>query len=157
MGGGSVLVIALLVAALGWLHRRTRDLPDAGWGARVWVQLTFGLYLGWVCVATCANVALALVGSGVPAAGALATVLTLVVLLVVLAVFAVTAGRLLTHRWSVLAVAAAIAWGLGWAAFARYAGELRSIPVTWVAALVALLVLVLAALRSVRLSRPATR
>lgn len=149
---GSVVVIALLVAALGWLFRRVRDLEPGGLGDAVWVRVTFGLYLGWSCVATCANVALALVGSGVAAAGALAVALTVAVIAVVVGIAAATVARLLVHRASAVAYGAAAAWGLVWVAVGRFTGELRSPVVGGVAAVAAVVVVFLAIARRGRRS-----
>ncbi len=66
----SVLVMAALVACLGLLVRRLEEHPSYGHGETVLVDGTFGLYLGWVAVAACANVTAALVASGVDPGGA---------------------------------------------------------------------------------------
>ena len=60
----SVVVIAALLAVLGLLFRRTTTRPAGGLLERLVVDGTFGLYLGWVSVATCANVAAVLKGAG---------------------------------------------------------------------------------------------
>lgn len=118
---------------------------------------TFGLYLGWICVATVANAA-ALIGfvlgvrpgtrspelpAGLPseAAG--------IIVLAVAAGLGVAVAR--TRRWAPLA---AIAWGLGWIAAARWGGPL-AMPMVGVAAAVAAVV-VLAAGAAFRL-RPGRR
>ena len=71
----SVAVIVALALVLGELVRRLTALPaDADrpattWAERFIVDGTFGLYLGWVSVATVANITATLVDSGVnPAA-----------------------------------------------------------------------------------------
>ena len=57
----SVVVIVALAFTLGVLVLRlTREAPRSTW-ERVLLDGTFGLYLGWVAVATCANVTAALV------------------------------------------------------------------------------------------------
>jgi len=61
----SVVVMAALVATLGLLVRRLEQHPSYGHAETVLVDGTFGLYLGWVAVAACANVTAALVASGV--------------------------------------------------------------------------------------------
>ena len=65
----SVVVMAGLVATLGLLVRRLEEHPSYGHGETVLVDGTFGLYLGWVAVAACANVTAALVASGVDPGG----------------------------------------------------------------------------------------
>jgi len=60
----SVAVIVLLALTLGLLLRRLTDLPPASRVDRVVTDGTFGLYLGWVSVATCANIAATLLDAG---------------------------------------------------------------------------------------------
>lgn len=138
----SVLVIAALVVTLGRLVQRLHERPAAGTLERVLVDGTFGLYLGWVAVATCANVTAALVASGVRPGAGLAQTAAVVVLLVAAAIGVVLARRL-GGRY---AVAVAMAWGLGWIAWARLADNPRSLA-TAIAAVVAALVVVVAAAR----------
>jgi hypothetical protein len=79
------------------------------------VDGTFGLYLGWVTIATIANIAAAMAASDVGELGLGATgwsVLLLAAAAVIGLGYAVsTRGR--------LAVALALAWGLAWVAIAR--------------------------------------
>lgn len=140
--GGSVVVMAGLVVALGTLLRQIAALPADGATARVVVGVTFGLYLGWICVATCANIASWLVGLGVSPAGPAATAATIAVLVV--------AGLLLRrtpHRTFATALAGAIAWGLAWVAVGRFVGELANQPVAYAAVAAAVAVVALWALR----------
>ena len=152
---GSVLVIAGIAASLGVILRRTASLPDEGWLPRVAVSVTFGLYLGWICVATCANVALWLVGLGVPAEGTTATWVTVGVLLMVVAL----AGYLLTRtpeRVVRTAFAAAVTWGVSWVAVGRLASEPGNAVVGYAAVVAAALVVVLwAGLTLTRAGSPA--
>lgn len=139
---GSVLVIAGIAASLGVILRRTAGLPDEGWLPRVAVSATFGLYLGWICVATCANVALWLVDLGVPAEGTPSTWATVGVLLLVLALV----GFLLTRTGETVvrsALAAAVTWGVAWVAVGRLAGEPADAVVGYAAAAAAVLVVLL--------------
>lgn len=139
---GSVLVIAGIVASLGVILRRTATLPEEGWLPRVTVSVTFGLYLGWVCVATCANVALWLVDLGAPAEGTLATWATVAVLLVVVGLM----GFLLTRtpeRVVRTALTAAATWGVAWVAVGRLAGSPANEVVGWAAVAAAVLVVLL--------------
>ena len=78
----SVLVMAALVVTLGLLVRRLEEHPSYGHGETVLVDGTFGLYLGWVAVAACANVTAALVASGVDPGGFVAELAAVVVLAV---------------------------------------------------------------------------
>ena len=133
----SVVVIAALVAVLGVLVRRLTENASYGTAETVIVDGTFGLYLGWVCVATCANVAAAFVASGVDPGPVVAQALAVVVLAVAAWVGAELARRL-GGRW---AVAAAMAWGLGWIAVGRVSDEPRSAVVGLAAVVAALVVL----------------
>ncbi|MDQ2758264.1 MAG: tryptophan-rich sensory protein, partial [Actinomycetota bacterium] len=116
----SVVVIVALVLTLGELVRRLATTPPSSTGrARtaevVVVDGTFGLYLGWVAVATCANVTTALVSSGVTPSDVVRDIAAVLVLLVV-AGLGVLLARRLGGRY---AVATAAAWGLAWIAVGR--------------------------------------
>lgn len=144
----SVLVIVALVVVLGLLVRRLTVRPARGVVERVVVDGTFGLYLGWVCVAVCANVTAALVDSGVePSPGVAQAVAVLVI--AVVAVLGVVLAQRLGARWS---VAAASAWGLAWIAVGRTQSTPESVP-TAVAAVLAAVVTV----GAVVLHRPGVR
>lgn len=133
----SVVVIFALALVLGMLLKQLSAMPRSGVVDRVVVDGTFGLYLGWVAVATCANVTAAFVSSGVePSPGVSDLVAALV--LAVVAALGVIFARALGGRY---AVAAAVAWGLAWISVARITAEPKSIITAVVAAVVALLVL----------------
>ena len=108
------------------------------------VDGTFGLYLGWVAVATCANITAAAVSSGI-GFGPIADQVVGVVIILVAAGLGVLLAVRLGGR---IAVAAALAWGLGWIAVGRLAEGPISVAVG-VAAVVAAGV-VLAATAAVR-------
>jgi hypothetical protein len=136
----SVVVILALALALGLLVVRLQQHPSYGHAETVIVDGTFGLYLGWVAVATCANITTTLIESGVDPGGFTAEVLALVVLAVAAGLGVVFARRL-GGRW---AVAAAMAWGLGWIAWGRVADEPASLLVGAGAVVAAVTVLVAA-------------
>lgn len=140
----SVLVIVVLALTLGWLLR-TPPATDS-LAEKVVVDGTFGLYLGWVAVATCANIAATLVGSGVPATGVGAVISTAVVLAAVAGLAVLFTNRL-GARWGVVL---AMAWGLGWIAVGRLADEPRSVVVALLSAVVAVFVLALCGLARTR-------
>ena len=144
----SVVVMAALLAALALLVRRLEEHPSYGHGETVLVDGTFGLYLGWVAVAACANVAAALVASGVDPGGVVAQ-LAAVGVLAVAAGAGVVLARRLGGRW---AIAVAMAWGLLWIAWGRLAGDPRSVPVA-LAAVIAAVVVIVATLRMHSLPR----
>ena len=132
----SVAVIVALALTLGVLVQRLGDSADASPFERIVLDLTFGLYLGWVSVATLANVTTALVASGFDPAPAIAEywavgVLALGAMLGVLLAMAL-GGR--------LSVAGAMAWGLAWIAVGRFAGNPTSFA-TGVAATLAVVVI----------------
>lgn len=128
------LVLGVLLSALA--AYREKSLVD-----RVVIDGTFGLYLGWVAVATCANVTAALIASGIEP-GAFLSDLVAVAVLVVVAVLGEVFARALGGRY---AVAAAMAWGLAWIAIARASDEPQSTLVSLVAGAVAVIVVVSAA------------
>lgn len=64
----SVVVIAALVLVLRLILVRLAAYPPRTTAERLVVDGTIGLYTGWVAVATCANIAAALVDSGVEVA-----------------------------------------------------------------------------------------
>ncbi|MCC6497616.1 MAG: tryptophan-rich sensory protein [Propionibacteriaceae bacterium] len=136
----SVAVIVALAATLGELMRRLGEPRATGAAERLLVDGTFGLYLGWVSVATLANVTATLVASGVDPGGEVAEYLAVAVLGVGAALGAVLA-KVLGGR---LGVAAAMVWGLSWIAVGRLTGEPAS-DLTGVAAAIAAAVVAVAA------------
>lgn len=128
----SVAVILALVVTLGGLMRRLGPPVRAGAVERILVDGTFGLYLGWVSIATAANITATLVASGVTPSPDIAELLAVGVLAVA-AVIGVVLAQVLDGRWG---VALAMAWGLSWIAVGRLAGEPPS-TLTGVAAAVA--------------------
>lgn len=145
----SVVVIVALVAMLTRIMLLLTRHRAPGPVERVLVDGTFGLYLGWVAVATCANVTATLVESGVEPGRPVADVAAVVVLVVVAGV-GVLLARALGGR---VAVAAAITWGLAWIAVGRTV-DAPSSPATAVAA-VAVALVVLVATGLARRGRPA--
>lgn len=137
----SVVVIIVLLAVLGRILALLRASEGRGVVDAVLVDGTFGLYLGWVAVATVANVSawlgsLGFTGFGWPNA-LLAAIVLAVAAAVGVGVSAYSDGR--------LAPAAALAWGLAWICVGRLDGGLLSVPIAWSAGLAAAVV-VLAAL-----------
>ena len=112
---GSVIVILALLATLLEIVRRMHQQPQASRVDLVITDGTFGLYLGWVSVATVANIAAALTDSGVSAADTV-EVLAAAAAVVVVTLAGIGLARSFGGRWS---VAAAMAWGFAWVAFGR--------------------------------------
>ena len=128
----SVVVILTLAVVLGLLVQRLGQSPPASRVEAVVVDGTFGVYLGWVSVATVANITAVLVDAGVDPGGIWSEALAVVVLAVAALLGAVYAFRL-DGRW---AIAAAMTWAVGWIAAGRLAGPLYS-TATAVAAIAA--------------------
>lgn len=133
----SVVVIVALLVTLAAVLVRLGERPPSGRVEHVVVDGTLGLYLGWVCVATAANVAAALASAGLTdppgGADAWAVAVLAVVALLGLAVARYGGGR--------LGVALAMAWGLAWIAVARSVDEPRSATTAVAATCAAVVVL----------------
>lgn len=116
--GLTVPVIALLVAVLVVCLLRLRSLPRAPRFDALVLGGTIGLYLGWVCVATVANVTAVVVSAGfdldfLPDAVWIVGVLTVAAVIVALTI-------LVARRRAVaVGITLASAWGLAWIAVGR--------------------------------------
>ncbi len=140
----SVPVIALLLAVLGVAFGLCLTFRPTSAVDTIVTDGTVGLYLGWVSIATAANIAAVLTASGFTGYGISSNVwgvgVVAVAGLVGVAVAIVGHGR--------IAPAVALSWGLGWVAVGRLTGELVSISVGIAA--VAAAVIVLAATAAIR-------
>ncbi|MFJ5108316.1 MULTISPECIES: tryptophan-rich sensory protein [unclassified Glutamicibacter] len=119
--GASVAVIFILVACLAWML----TIMVAGTPAsrtEYWIMwLTFGIYLGWVCVASIANTSawLLSLGFGQDASWAPGAAVALLVVAAAIGLGTTAySGRIFT--------ALAMAWGLGWIGVSRLAGSNQS-------------------------------
>ena len=119
---------------------------------RIVLDGTLGLYLGWVSVATAANIAATLADNGFDG-GPFAPDAWAVIICAAVAVVGVGLALRLGAR---LAPAAALAWGLAWIAVARATGEPES-QATVIAAATAAGVVVIATLVARRRRDPAAR
>ncbi len=134
----SVLVIVVLALVLGVIVRRRTQTPTAPRLDAIVVDGTFGLYVGWVSVATCANVTAWLVTTGInPGLG----VSELAAVLVLLTALGIGLLLLRASRGN-LAIALAMAWGIGWIAYGRLTGAPPSVITGVTAAAVAAILLV---------------
>ena len=128
----SVLIILALLAVLIRILLVLMAHPATEGADRLVTDGTFGLYLGWVCVATAANITswLSSIG-GDDFDGwrwAAATLIVVVGLIgIALAVF--DGGR--------IAPALALSWGVAWIAKARSEGQFESSLLVWTAAITA--------------------
>ncbi|MEP6981024.1 MAG: TspO/MBR family protein [Nakamurella sp.] len=122
----SVIVIAALVGVLGMIVARLATSPPTSLADTVITDGTFGLYVGWVSVATAANVTATLKDAGVDPSKSVSEILTVAVL-VVAAAIGVLLARVSRGN---LGIGAAMVWGIGWIAIARATGELTSTVVS---------------------------
>lgn len=150
--GLSVLIVGGILAALCWIVTIGRGLAREGRPQLLWVEVTCGLYLGWVCVAALANVAAWLVSRGVNPASENAVALTLVTLLifVVLASVVLRATTMLGFQ---IGFTLTVVWGLAWIGVARLTGALISLPVGWAAVGAAVIVLIVGVVRAALVAR----
>lgn len=126
----SVVVIVLLLVDLAWTFRLTLlSRPSSLWDAVV-TDGTVGLYLGWVCVATAANVTAAVVAAGFRGSAPDVWAVAVLVVAGLVGVLLAVGGR------GRIAPMLSLCWGLVWVAVARFGGPLFSVPAA-VAALAA--------------------
>jgi len=135
--GLSVPVIILLLGVLVWaflltLATRPRTIVDT-----IVTDGTIGLYLGWVMIATAANITAYLVAEGFDGFGLNKDGWAVLVIGIAGAVGVIIA--IVSHGR--VAPAAALSWGLGWVAVARLTGNLLSTPAA-IAAIIAILAIV---------------
>jgi len=130
--GATVLAIVILLAALGWTLERLHTYPGVHTLDLVLLDAGVGLHLGWVALATVANVTAWLTVSAPPSWGDAPEPWGIAVLIVVglvgLALTVFTAGR--------LAPGLAMGWGLVWIGFGRTDDPI-SIPIAVTAWIVA--------------------
>lgn len=133
----SVAVIVVLLAVLLRILLILRATSPSSTTDVLFTHGTFGLYLGWVWVATTANIAawLAALGFSTFSGWEWAAV-------GILAVLAAAGLGLAGFTRGYLAPSLAISWGLAWLAVARTDGEFSSPIIVWAAAIAAAVVLV---------------
>jgi hypothetical protein len=137
--GLSLPVIVVLLAVLAWLFVQLRRMPPKNLVDTIVTDGTVGLYLGWVCVATAANLTAALVATGFdgwgidPEAWAIAVIAVAGLVGVALAIW--DRGR--------IAPTLSLAWGLAWVAIARLTDAPAS-TATGIAAIVAVAAVIVA-------------
>lgn len=134
----SVAVIIVLLAVLIRVLMILRSEAPANIGEIIVTDGTFGLYLGWVCVATVANIAAWGASLGIDPRFPGFEYAAVAVLVVTLAIGLGTAW----YSRGRLAPALATAWGLAWIAVGRTTTDLQVMSLTWVAGIAAVLLLV---------------
>ncbi len=133
----SVVVILALAIVLGFLLSALHRHPAENTAERIITDGTFGLYLGWVTAAACANITAAGAYSGWDLGAVGNQVLAIVVIVV-----AVGLGVLFTFRFGPrFTVSAALAWGLAWIGVGRSTSDPQSMAVAAAAFIAAALVL----------------
>ena len=145
----SCLVIVVLLAALLFTFVSVVRTRRDGQGVVESIVLdgTMGLYLGWVSIATAANITAGLQTAGFDGFG-LAPEIWGIAVVVVAGVAGLVVALFGRGR---LSPTASLAWGLVWVAVSRTAGELVSPPVAIAAVIVAVaLVLATVAIRVAR-------
>lgn len=133
----SVVVILALAIILGMLVGRLGEEDRRSLIESVVVDGSFGVYLGWVTVASVPNVAVALITTGVDPGAPWAEITAIMVLGLAAGLGVMFAARLGARR----SVAAAMSWALAWIAIGRLSGPLHSTPVA-LSAIVAALVII---------------
>ncbi|WP_022892547.1 tryptophan-rich sensory protein [Agromyces subbeticus] len=135
----SVPIIAVLLVVLIAAFRVCRAVPPTSRVDAVLTDGTLGLYLGWVCVATAANVTAALVAAGFDGWGIAPEVWSVTVI----AIAGIVGVAIAVWGQGRIAPTLALGWGLAWVAVARLTDAPAS-TVTGIAALVAVLAVVVA-------------
>ncbi|TFB69166.1 TspO/MBR family protein [Cryobacterium sp. Hz9] len=132
----SVPVIVLLLAVLIRAFQLTLASRPKNLVETIVADGTIGLYLGWVSIATAANVTAVLVAAGFGGFGVSPDVWAVAVIAVagLVGVLIALSGR------GRLAPSASLCWGLAWIAVPRLTGTLLSTPAA-IAALVAVVVI----------------
>ncbi len=135
----SVPVIVILLAVLARIFVILSSTHASGLVDGIITDGTFGLYLGWVAIATAANITAALVAVGFTGWGIAPEAWAVVVL----AVAAAVGFGLAVKGSGRIAPMLSLSWGLAWVAVARLGDEPYSV-ITGVAALIAVAIVVLA-------------
>jgi len=155
--GGSVVVILALLAVLALVFVRLVRTAHTGTATSWITDTTVGLYLGWVSVATLANVAafLSVADVGELGLGATGWSVAVLVLAAMLAIAYAVFGR---GRPSVtVPIGLAMGWGIGWIALGRTNGPLVDGTVAATALVVAAVAVLAPVVTSVVGRRPANQ
>ncbi|MBD3193858.1 MAG: hypothetical protein GF317_02305 [Candidatus Lokiarchaeota archaeon] len=102
-----MLMLILLISLLMIYNNLEIGISEVSWKEKVFIQLPFSVYLGWITVATIANVTAFLVDLGVSSYGTLAELLTALVIIV-----AVIITLLILLKRKDIAYSLVIVWAL---------------------------------------------
>ena len=130
------VIVALLVVLIVAFVRARATEPSSRVDAVI-TDGTIGLYLGWVCVATAANITAALKAAGFNGWG-IAPEVWAVVIIAVAGLVGVLLAVFFEGR---IAPTLSLCWGLAWVAVARLADQPQSAP-TAIAAIVAVVAII---------------
>ncbi|MBB2975327.1 hypothetical protein FHX49_000893 [Microbacterium endophyticum] len=134
----TAVVIVLLLVALALTFRRTVKMPSETWADRLFIDGSTGLHLGWVSLATVANIT-AWLTQNLPADAEENATFWGITVLVVVAIVGI--GIAAASSWRI-APALALTWGLCWLGVGRLTGEPTSFAIGVTAFVVAIIVLV---------------
>ena len=143
-----VIVLLLLVLIQAFrltLASRPKNLVDS-----IVTDGTVGLYLGWVTIATAANVAAVLAAAGFTGFGISADVWGVLVIVVA----GVIGTGLALYGRGRLAPSASLCWGIAWVAVGRLTGDHVSVPTAIAAILVVAVILLVTVAARLRAPRP---
>ena len=146
--GASVLIIIVLLIVLVLIFIRLQHIPADVWQDAVTMDGTIGLYLGWVTVATIANITAWLVDFGFTGFGWPADTWGVAVLVAGVAI----AASLSVWSRGRLTPALATAWGFAWVSVGRLASEPLSTAVGVAASVAAAITVGIAVIVRVRSS-----
>ncbi|MDE0545244.1 tryptophan-rich sensory protein [Microbacterium sp. C7(2022)] len=138
-------IFVLLIALALTLRKAVVVSPSQGWIDRILIDGVTGLHLGWVTLASVANLTAWLTQIGPAEWENAAEVLGVTVLVAVAAI-----GVTLSWATARLAPALALTWGLSWLAVARLTDQPRSDVIGYAAAAVAAVILVAGIVFTVR-------
>ena len=134
----SVVVIAALLFVLAWLFKLCVNAKAKNWIDAVLMDGVLGLYLGWVAIASAANITAFLVAVGFDGWGIDPNVWAVIVI----SVAGLIGVGLAVYGGGRFGATLSLGWGLAWVAVARLTGEPHSEP-AGVTAIIAVALIVL--------------